>query len=319
MLFTIKKHKAMLQSLISILPFHRVLLSTYAIKKSGEARRDGSYSRAANYLTAMRSFISAVGDMPLWKINKNIISVYQEHLRKHGISQNTISCYNRTLRAIYNKAVGEGLTKDRQPFAEAFTGRVKTTKRSVREEILYKIKSVNLQGNQQLERTRNYFLFSFYAMGMPFIDIAYMRKKQIDGDTLLYDRHKTGSHVRVPLTAEAIHIINIYASQTKGSPYVFPILAATEEPDAYDEYCNSLNSYNRSLKQLAKAADINANLTSYTARHSWASLAYRSDVSLHVISQALGHARPDITMTYIRELDDGQLKEGNEKVQKLLK
>lgn len=309
----------MLQSLIHSLPFHRVLFSTYAIRQAEQARCDGSYSRSANYLTAMRSFIGAVGDMPLRKIKKEHAAVYQEYLKRHGISLNTISCYNRTLRAIYNKAVGEGLTKDRQPFADVFTGHVKTTKRSVKEEILSRIKAVDLRGNPQLERTRDYFLFSFYTMGMPFIDVAYLRKEQITGDILFYDRRKTGSHVRVPLTSDALHLINIYSRETGTSPYVFPILTTTMEPEAYDEYCTCLNSYNRSLKQLAKSAGINANLTSYTARHSWASIAYRSDVSLHVISQALGHSKPDITMTYIRELDDGKMRQGNDVVQKLIK
>lgn len=309
----------MLQLLSHFLPFHQVILSTYCVEKSIQARQDGSYSRAANYLTAMRSFITAVGDMPLRKVRKEHITVYQEYLKRQGISQNTISCYNRTLRAIYNKAVGERLTKDRQPFADVFTGRVKTTKRSVREDIICKIKAIDLRGNPQLERTRDYFLFSFYAMGMPFIDVAYLLKKQITGDMLFYDRRKTGSHVRVPLTDEALHLINIYSGETGASPYVFPILTTTMEPDAYDEYCTCLNTYNRTLKQLAKTAGINVNLTSYTARHSWASIAYRSDVSLHVISQALGHSKPGITMTYIRELDDEQLRMGNDKVQKQIK
>ena len=63
---------------------------------------------------------------------------------------------------------------------------------------------------------------------------------------------------------------------------------------------------------------VNIALTSYTMRHSWASLAYKSNVPLSVISQALGHTRPDTTMIYIRSLDNAQMQESNNKVQRLI-
>lgn len=209
--------------------------------------------------------------------------------------------------------MAERIVKDRQPFADAFTGSAKTKKRSVNEEYIGRLKELDLKGNVALEQTRDFFVFAFYAMGMPFVDIAYMRKSQIDGDMLIYDRHKTGNNVRVPLTESALAIIRKYINAS--STYVFPILTATTEPEAYKEYCTKLNYYNRSLKQLAKAAEIPKSLTSYTSRHSWASIAYKSDVPLYVISQALGHSRPDTTMVYIRELDDNLMRQNNEKVQ----
>lgn len=294
-----------------------IQFSSYIKAQADKAYSEGSYSRSANYLTAMRSFTSAVGDINIKDVTKDIVLEYQRYLREKKIKQNTLSCYNRTLRAIYNRAVEEGLVKDRKPFAEAFTGRVKTAKRSLQEDFMAKLRRLELNGNLQLEYTRDFFIFAFYALGMPFVDVAYLRKSQIDGNMLVYDRHKTGRNIRVPLTEEAIDIIKKYDDAS--SPYVFPILNTVVEPDAYNEYCTRLNSYNRYLKKLAKAAGIAASLTSYTSRHSWASIAYKSDVPLHVISQALGHARPDTTMTYIRELDDELMRKHNDKVQKMIK
>lgn len=305
-------------SIIKRLLLHRrIMFSAYALRQSEAARQAGCYSRAANYLTAMRSFISAVGDMPFDKLSKHVVNEYQTFLKDNGVSLNTISCYNRTLRAIYNKAVAEKLTKDNLPFENVYTGHTKTNKRSIREDCIRKIAKLKLDDDAQLERTRHYLLFSFYTMGMPFIDIAYLKKSQIRGKALDYDRRKTGQHIHVPLTDEALHIINMYAHDS--SPYVFPILSATSEPDAYNEYCTKLNTYNRCLKRLANRANIAENLSSYTARHSWASIAYKSNVSLHVISQALGHANPRTTMTYIRELDNDTMREYNDRVQNLIK
>lgn len=309
--------KALLSSLRRFISSRSTLFSSYIRLQSEKAYDEGCYSRAANYLTAMRSFVGLIGDIKLSEINANVIEEYEQKLKDKGISMNTISCYNRTLRAIYNKAVTEGLVKDCKPFNEVFTGSMKTKKRSVKEDCLSKLKSLDLKNEKSLELTRDIFIFAFYAMGMPFVDIAYLRKTQIDGDILVYDRHKTGNNVRVPLTAEALDIIEKYKDTS--SVYVFPILTATHEPEAYSEYCSRINNYNRLLKLLAKVAGITTNLSSYTSRHSWASIAYKSDIPLHAISQALGHSRPETTMIYIRELDDGLMRQHNDKVQELIK
>lgn len=296
---------------------HRILFSSYAFKQAEIAYQDGGYSRSANYKTAIRSFVNAVGDIYIKDVSQQTLEEYQRFLKLKKIKQNTVSCYNRTLRAIYNRAVEEGLVKDQKPFREVFTGRVKTTKRSLKEEFIIKLKELDLKGNLQLETTRDFFIFSFYAMGMPFIDVAYLQKSQIEDDMLIYDRHKTGNNIRIPLPDEAIHIIRKYNNPE--SSYVFPILTATKEPAAYQEYCLRINNYNRWLKELARKAGIMTNLSSYTIRHSWASLAYKSQVPLYVISQALGHTKPDTTMIYIRELDDGLMRQENEKVQEMVR
>lgn len=290
--------------------------STYAIQLAAECRINGYYSRAANYLTAIRSFTKAVGELSLNKIDKTVLVRYQEWMRMQGISDNTASCYNRTLRAIYNKAASEGLVSDHHPFDACFTGKMKTDKRSIDEHCIIRLKNADLSRHEELIPTRDLFLFSFYAMGMPFVDIAYLKKTQIKDKLLVYRRHKTHQMVKVPLCEDAIHIINIYSSQT--IDYVFPLLSSLNEAKAYLEYCTRLNAYNRSLKRLAKVTGINIALTSYTMRHSWASLAYKSSVPLSVISQALGHTRPDTTMIYIRSLDNAQMQEGNDKVQGLI-
>lgn len=290
--------------------------SNYAIQLAADCKANGHYSRSANYLTAIRSFTKAVGELSLSKIDKAILARYQEWMRKQGICDNTVSCYNRTLRAIYNKAVDERLVVDLHPFEACFMGTMKTDKRSIDEQCIAQLKYADLSRHEELIPTRDFFLFSFYTMGMPFVDIAYLKKSQIKDKQIVYRRHKTHQIVTVPLCEEALHIINIYSAQTLD--YVFPLLTSENEAEAYREYCTRLNAYNRSLKRLAQITGVNIALTSYTMRHSWASLAYKSDVPLSVISQALGHTRPDTTMIYIRSLDNAQMQESNNKVQRLI-
>ena len=302
----------MLSSIIRYYHSRHVSFLSFALRLAEECHVEGHYSREANYLTAIRSFSAAEGKMPLGKVTKDVVAHYQQWMKGQGISSNTASCYNRTLRAIYNKAVARGLTFDRQPFQGCYTGRARTLKRSINADCIKRLRQADLHDHDSLRTTRDLFLFSFYAMGMPFVDMAYLRKEQIVDGTLTYHRHKTSQLVRVPLCDDAIHIINIYGRSK--SVYALPILSSTAEPAAYREYCGKLNAYNKDLKRLAKAVGIDRALSSYTMRHSWASIAYKAGVPLPVISQALGHARPDTTMVYIRSIDDSLLRKGNDAV-----
>ena len=103
-------------------------------------------------------------------------------------------------------------------------------------------------------------------------------------------------------------IIDKYAR--KSSPYLFPILTSSNHEQAMREYERQRSKYNRLLGQLAKRAQL-PHLTSYVARHSWASIAYNHDVALPIISKAMGHTSTQTTLTYIREINDQRMEEAN--------
>ena len=215
-----------------------------------------------------------------------------------------MSCYIRSLRSIYNLLVGNTLI-----FNNAFTGGTRTRKRSLSVDDVKKIKALRLKGMPQLEMARDLFLFSIYALGMPFVDMAFMKKENVQFDSIYYMRHKTNQPVFVPLEPCMKDIIRKY--QHSDTAYLFPILTTREQPQAYLQYQNKLNSYNRLLKKLSSLAGLNVNLSSYVVRHTWASLAYSSNVELNVISKALGHTNTNTTQIYIRELEDYRLKDAN--------
>ncbi|WP_051220418.1 tyrosine-type recombinase/integrase [Prevotella sp. AGR2160] len=283
------------------------MLSDYALACAENARAHGCHSRAENYVTAVRAFTSTIGDMPLGQVTEKTVMIFEQKLADRGLCMNTISCYIRCLRAVYNKAVADGRCKDRMPFRHAFTGQERTAKRSLTEAELKKILHLPLPEDSPLALTRDLFAFSFYALGMPFVDVVHLRKEQISGNVVVYHRQKTGQMVRVPLSEAAQEILQHYNNP---SAYVFPVL----KNESRKEYVRALGQYNRHLKRLAKMAGLSVNLTSYCVRHSWASMAYRSSVSINTISQALGHTNTNTTMTYIRELDDEYMRLENEKI-----
>lgn len=279
------------------------------------AIRGVSRSTCENYHTAVRSFIRFNGgsDISLSALTLSRIRLYERWLHEQGVCPNTSSCYLRSLRAIYNKAVKRRRIRDGKPFGSAFTGNDRTVKRGVEINDIQRLQALSVSETPRLALVRDLFLFSFYAMGMPFVDMAYLKKHQIKNDTLVYCRHKTGKQIRVKLEKCMLDIINRYNNPS--SDYVFPILyKVSGSRIRICHYGSALNLYNRCLKQLSAKAGIKGSLTSYVARHSWASIAYERNIDLPIISKAMGHTDTKTTLIYISEIGDGRLAQANHKL-----
>ena len=293
-----------------------VEIATSAAKKVQRSHRINTYN---NYMTAMRSFLKYLGeDIPVRDIQGHTLEGYERWLKDTSISLNTISCYMRSLRSILNQSGIFELDYIHQLFKNVFTGTTKTEKRAITDDDNMRLVDVEVQKGSFEELTRDVFLFSFYAMGMPFVDVAFLRKEQIQDGKIYYYRHKTGQRICICLEPCMQDIIRKY--QSTQSDYVFPIIENTHQHQATNEYLNQLGKYNRTLKRLALRAGIKTKLTSYVVRHTWASLAYQSNVELPVISKALGHTNTETTMVYIKEIDDQRLQKANRQlIQKIMR
>lgn len=270
-----------------------------------------SPSTIGNYMTALRSLSQYLGkEVDLRNLSQETIKGYEKWLKDRRISLNTVSCYMRSLRSIANKICGNNIKSD--CFNSVFTGRTNTEKRSVPESVIVKLRDFELKPSSFACLVRDLFIFSFYALGMPFVDLAFLKKEQIKDDKLTYFRHKTGQNVTIKLEPCMKSILNRYLADNRD--YVFPIISSSNNDKAYDEYLMMLTRYNRELKKLAKKTGIQNRLTSYTPRHTWASIAYNNRIDLHIISKALGHTNPQTTLTYIRQIDDTRLEEANHSI-----
>ena len=271
-------------------------------------------STVDNYHTALRSFRKFLkGTGKRKTLDDTLLKCYERWLHSQQVKPNTVSCYMRSLRSLFIKIGGNEM---RHIFDKVYTGRAVTEKRSLPIDDVARLRTVALKPSSHLAIVRDLFLFSFYALGMPFVDIAFLRREQISNGQLTYYRRKTRQQVNVRIEPCMQEIIDRYHNEN--SVYVFPILTSTEQQQAYDEYLLALNRYNRSLKRLAAKAGVNKRLTSYVARHTWASTAYSENVDLTVISKALGHANPRNTLTYIRQINDQRLNEANRHLIELL-
>ena len=275
-----------------------------------------------NYQTALRSLLTYAGkDISTEQIDVAMMEGYQRWLQLRGVSRNTSSCYMRSLRALLRHIDAEGEYKE--AFKSVYTGNEKTEKRAITEEELKRLKSPlhtynplqlpqrGREKTEKIERARDYFLFSFCSMGMPFIDLAFLRKAQVKDGYIEYRRHKTGQHIRVKIEPLMQEIIDKYAR--KDGLYLFPILTHSNHEEAMREYERQRSRYNRLLGELSRKLNL-PHLTSYVARHSWASIAYGQDVALPIITKAMGHTSTQTTLTYIREINDHRIEEANQRM-----
>lgn len=270
-------------------------------------REMGRYKTASNYLTAARSWTRYLGreDWVFSEMTVDKVTAYQRWLSERDICLNTISAYMRALRVMYHRA----METDYDPFAQVFTGRAKTRKRSLSPDDIQQLHALELPHGSQLALARDIFLFSFYAMGMPFVDIAYLKKGQLKDGYIHYARHKTGQRIQVALLPCMLRIIERY--QEKDSDYVFPILTADTPRRQHHLYSCRLRQYNYSLQRLEQLLPNPCHLSSYVVRHSWASIAYQHHLDISLIGKALGHTKASTTLLYIKSLADPDLAEAN--------
>ena len=286
-----------------------------------KARKLGRYKTASNYLTAAHSWTLFMGkeDWLFSEMTSETLDAYQRWLGERDICLNTISAYMRALRVMYHRAMeNDGSECHANPFVKVFTGRAKTVKRSITQAEIKQLHSLQLPPNTTLSWARDIFLFSFYAMGMPFVDIAYLKKSQVKEGYIRYARHKTGQRIQVALLPAMIDIIKRY--ELEDSEYVLPILVNDSEgtmkktsPEALHHlYLCRLRQYNYSLHRLSEKLSLPRSLSSYVVRHSWASIAYQHHVDIGLIGKALGHTKSSTTLLYIKSLTDPDLATANQ-------
>lgn len=289
---------------------------TFAENEINYLRKMNHQSTADNYATAIRSLIRYYGqrELPLSAIDSRLMDAYGEWLRKERIEKNTLSCYMRSLRAIYNKAVERDLVEQRNPFRNVFTGITRTKKRSIEKEDISKLREAELKPRSFMQLVRDIFLFCFYACGMPFIDVAFLKRSQIVDGYISYNRRKTDQFVQIKIEPCMEEIINRYKSDTRD--YVFPLLSSIDENTAYKEYQKKFSYYNKTLKELGEKVGIGMPLSSYVARHTWATLAYQSSENMSVISKALGHTNLKTTQIYVKDIGNNKQNATNKKLLK---
>ena len=273
-------------------------------------RQMGKIRTAESYRATLRSFMQFRDgeDILLNEISSELMQIYEAYLHNKGVTRNSSSFYMRIMRAVYNRAVENNLTFNRTPFKHVYTGIDKTTKRAITLNCIKQIKSLDLTLHPSLDFARDIFLFSFYTRGMSFIDIAYLKKKELSNGILSYRRRKTGQQLFIRWEKCMQDIVDKHNSLD--TEYLLPIIKPTKG-DERKQYQNAMYLINRKLKIVGKIAGIETPLTMYVARHSWASAAKNKNVPISVISEGMGHDSEATTQIYLASLDTAVVDKAN--------
>jgi site-specific recombinase XerD len=275
-------------------------------------RQLGKERTAETYLAALISFrkFREGKDVMLDEIDGEMMENYQAWMKSNGLAANTISFYMRRMRATINRAVRKNIISDKRLFQNVFTSNDKTVKRALPANIIRQIREADLSAQPKLEFARDMFMLSFYLRGIAFVDMAYLRKTDLQNGVLTYHRRKTGQRITIKWTKKMQDILDKYSNNA--TQYLLPII--TTEGNTRKAYLNAAHRINTQLKKLGEALNISTPLTFYRARHCWATVARSEGIALSVISEGLGHNNERTTEIYLASLDTTVLDAANDRI-----
>ena len=236
---------------------------------------------------------------------------YETWLREQNFSENTIGRRFRTLRTVYNIAIEEKYVKaEHYPFKSYKVSKLHqtTAKRAINKADIMRIIEYH-STDFYTQFAVDLFTFSYFTGGINFVDIAYLKSDNIVDGRLIYTRRKTHKLIKLPLQSKAQEIIKRY--QQNGTHFLFPILS--EFHKSLQQQSNRvhkvISKVNERLKVVGKELGIPINLTTYVARHSFATVLKREGVSTSIICESLGHSSEKITQIYLDSFENSQIDE----------
>jgi integrase len=307
-------------------------LRLYIPEVIGMLKREGKFPAMHVYACTLRSYEkfcaeerhpkNATASLSMQEIfTPERLKEYEDWLAGQQSSPNTISTYMRTLQAVYNRWMSPGI-EGYNPvlFKDVYTKVESRTKRALTAEQMEQLRNTDFSVlTLRQQQVLTYFLLMFMLRGMPFIDLAHLRKSDLRNRRITYRRHKTGKLMVVDVPPDAMRLLQKYRDKTD-SEYLFPLLhGGLFMEEHHHRYQETLRHFNRELARLMKQLLPGVSVSSYTARHTWATLAYHSGVPVGLISQSLGHSSIRVTMTYLKPFDAEVIDRINRQVISLVK
>ena len=246
------------------------------------------------------------------------IEGFQEHLI-HNVRNNSQTTRRKlsSLKAFTDDLINSGKLK-KDPFlrVKMVNGKSKPKTRLTYEQIIA-IKELDIKKGTPLWHTRNYFLYSFYNAGIRFGDLCTLTWSNIVDGRLQYRMNKTSDDKNIKQLADHLTILDYYRNNAaKPDDYIFPILRKkhTDPMELRREISSRNVVINKNLKQLAKLAGIQANVSFHVARHSFSQFALKRGMDVYSISKALGHSDIEVTQEYLNSFDEDMLDTGMDKL-----
>lgn len=240
-------------------------------------------------------------------IDRSWLTKFERWMIGSGMKTNACAVHMRNIRAVFNYCIDEEYTT-LYPFRKFKIKKEETRKRSLTVEQLRILRDYPCEEYQV--RYRDIFMLMFYMIGINAIDLFHAKESDVVDGRLEYKRSKTGKLYSVLIQPEAQAIIDKY----KGKKYLLNVL------DDYKNYKDFLHRMGDALKDIGPVErkglggkkirqPLFPDISSYWARHTWATIAASLDIPKEVISAGLGHEiGSSITSIYIdfnmKKVDD---------------
>jgi integrase/recombinase XerD len=276
----------------------------------------GKVGTASNYESSMNSLKKAFPKLSFRDVDPDLLRTYETKLLSERKSISTVGIYLRPLRAIFNEAIADKIiSKDHYPFGKRqyqIPSSMNVKKALTLEEI-GKIYHCNTFDNTWDEKARDFFMLSYLCNGMNMKDIALLKFQDIDGEFIRFTRAKTKSTSRIGSSRISIFLSNeiktiIAKWQNKhedSKNYIFPIFRLGWSPQQERKTIQQfIKMVNKHLNKVASKVGITKHITTYYARHSFATVLKRSGASIDFISESLGHASHKTTSSYLDSFED---------------
>ncbi|MBQ0733899.1 tyrosine-type recombinase/integrase [Aquimarina celericrescens] len=296
-------------------------------KRYREAKRFGMADAIEDAIRMVVTFNG--GEDPLiTEIDETFLENLEAYYLNKGNSLNGLGVRLRSIRRVFNLVIKDGNTELKQehyPFGKNGYSikQQHTKKRAVGLDVIEKIKELDYPEGSSLWHHKNYFLFNFYMRGMNFMDIAYLKVGAIKKGRLQYKRRKTkrGNNVRefdILIPNEINKMLKFYTAEKSKEDLVFPILQdvihTESEERIHELYSSRLRNHNRRLKTISKELELDTKLTTYVARHTFATAGIRKGVSKAQVGDMLGHTNYYTTEAYFADFENAVLDEAADKI-----
>ena len=250
-------------------------------------------------------------DIPFSDMDCNWLRRYETWLRKQNKSENTIGIRFRNIRKIFNLAMDMELVKsENYPFKKFKVSKLyqETVKRALSKGEILTVTDYPTAGKDFYTKLAiNLFTFSYFMGGINFVDMAYLTERNVIDNRLIYHRRKTGKLINLPMQQRAYMVLKEYKKSNEA--YLFPILSSRHktEQQRLNRLHKVITKVNNALKSIGEELHIPIKLTTYVARHSYATVLKRAGVSTSIISESLGHSSEKVTQIYLDGFENSQI------------
>jgi integrase/recombinase XerD len=273
-----------------------------------QLKKQGRISTASTFQSAKISLEKFRTGIRFADITKDFLEDYERWMERQGNSKTTVGFYLRSLRAVMNRAKIDpalypfGIESDQYTIPAG-----RNIKKALRLDEISKLFHHPTKPGSMEDLAKDIWFFMYVCNGMNLKDVCMLKWKNKHGDEIRFKRAKTVNTKReqkdvvVHLKPMAKDIITKWGQPSiDPDGFIFPFLNRNSTPEDVRKTVQELTQkINKRLKRFSAELGIDTPVTTYVARHSFATVLKRSGASIEMISELLGHSDTKTTDSYL--------------------